>query len=115
MSQVYVMKTKKETKYESKVKIEQETKTKRIIKERCPECLDTRIITDVSRGERICRNCGLVIHDRMVSEEAKDNYKAISRSRPLQRHSRWTMHDKGLSTMPCFEVEFNNLIRYRKK
>ncbi len=32
----------------------------------CPNCGSTDIITDESRGEQICSQCGLVIEDRMV-------------------------------------------------
>ena len=46
---------------------------KTTIKE-CPECASKNIFRDQERGETICRDCGLVIEDRMVdfSQEWRD-------------------------------------------
>ncbi len=38
---------------------------KKTLKE-CPECASKNIFHDVEKGETICRDCGLVIEDRMV-------------------------------------------------
>ena len=32
----------------------------------CPECASKNIFRNVEKGETVCRDCGLVIEDRMV-------------------------------------------------
>ena len=40
----------------------------------CPECASKNIYREVEKGETVCRDCGLVIEDRMVdfSQEWRD-------------------------------------------
>jgi len=68
----------------------------------CPECHCTNLISDNTRGELTCNNCGLVINQRLIdngpewraftSEEAN---KKIRVGAPTTL----TLHDKGLSTV----------------
>ncbi|TFF84738.1 transcription initiation factor IIB [Candidatus Thorarchaeota archaeon] len=68
----------------------------------CPECGCDSVVEDLSRGERVCGGCGLVLSDRRIdtgaewrafSAEESDNRSRVGA--PL----RYTIHDKGLSTV----------------
>ncbi|MGD2072993.1 MAG: transcription initiation factor IIB [Candidatus Thorarchaeota archaeon] len=68
----------------------------------CPECGSTSVVEDITRGEKICGGCGLVLSDHRIDTGAEwrafTSEEANLRSRvgaPL----RYTIHDKGLSTM----------------
>ena len=68
----------------------------------CPECGSTSVVEDITRGEKICGSCGLVLSDHRIDTGAEwrafTTEEADSRSRvgaPL----RYTVHDKGLSTI----------------
>jgi len=69
--------------------------------QRCSECGSTNIIEDPSRGELICRNCGLVVKEEMIDTgqewRAFDSEQMSKRARggaPLT----FTKHDKGMTT-----------------
>lgn len=67
----------------------------------CPECGGHEVVQDISKGDKICINCGLVISDRRIdmgpdwraftAEERKTRARAGS---PMT----YTVHDKGLTT-----------------
>ncbi len=68
----------------------------------CSECGSTSVVEDLTRGERVCGGCGLVLSDhridtgaewRAFSAEESDNRSRVGA--PL----RYTIHDKGLSTV----------------
>ncbi|MGD2073285.1 MAG: transcription initiation factor IIB [Candidatus Thorarchaeota archaeon] len=67
----------------------------------CPECGSTRIMRDPKKGDRICRNCGLVISEKTIDRGpewrafTKEEKDAKARTgAPVS----YTKHDKGLST-----------------
>jgi transcription initiation factor TFIIB len=69
--------------------------------QKCPECGGTKIIEDVSRGELICKDCGLIVKEEMIDTgqewRAFDSEQMSKRARggaPLT----FTKHDKGLTT-----------------
>ena len=67
----------------------------------CPECASRNIFRDVEKGETICRDCGLVIEDRMVDfsqewrdfEDDRDGSKRRTGAPTTQ-----TQFDQGLGT-----------------
>jgi Transcription initiation factor IIB (TFIIB) len=67
---------------------------------RCPEC-DGQLITDETRGETVCRDCGLVVDegtiDRGPEWRAFDSAERDKKSR-VGAPTTNLMHDKGLST-----------------
>lgn len=69
--------------------------------EKCPECRSYNIAHDISIGEIICHDCGLVLEDKMIKVEVpyQDNESGENRARdgigsPLTN----TQHDMGLAT-----------------
>jgi len=68
----------------------------------CIECGNNNLISDDSRGEIICNNCGLVITQKII--DSGPEWRAFS-SEEANRKVRvgapttLTLHDKGLSTM----------------
>ncbi|NVM00716.1 MAG: transcription initiation factor IIB [Candidatus Helarchaeota archaeon] len=68
----------------------------------CPECGSVEITNDVTRGELICRNCGMVISEKLIDQgpewRAFNLEERDKRSR-VGSPSTYTLHDKGLSTM----------------
>ena len=68
----------------------------------CIECGNKNLISDDSRGEIICNNCGLVITQKII--DSGPEWRAFS-SEEANRKVRvgapttLTLHDKGLSTM----------------
>jgi len=69
--------------------------------QRCPECGSFNITEDPTRGELICRNCGLVVKEEMIDTgqewRAFDSEQMSKRARggaPLT----FTKHDKGMTT-----------------
>ncbi|MFX0133473.1 MAG: transcription initiation factor IIB [Candidatus Hodarchaeota archaeon] len=68
----------------------------------CPECGSLEITNDVTRGELICRNCGMVISEKLIDQgpewRAFNLEERDKRSR-VGSPSTYTLHDKGLSTM----------------
>ena len=68
----------------------------------CPECHSARITTDTARGDWICVDCGLVIHEREV--DMRPEWRAFSAGDDGSRvrtgnPSTFVVYDKGLSTM----------------
>ena len=76
--------------------------TKQMVKIACPECGGTDLIVDSEMGEYVCGRCGLVIEDKMHSQEAE--WRAFT---PQERDSKaragtptnYSHYDKGLSTV----------------
>lgn len=67
----------------------------------CPECASKNIFRDVEKGETICRDCGLVIEDRMVdfSQEWRDFEEDGGASkRRTGAPTSQTQFDQGLGT-----------------
>ncbi len=68
----------------------------------CPECGKTTLISDNSRGEITCNQCGLVVSQKTI--DSGPEWRAFS-SEEANRKVRvgapttLTLHDKGLSTM----------------
>jgi len=68
----------------------------------CPECGNTNLISDASRGEIVCNVCGLVLSQNII--DSGPEWRAFS-SEEANRKARvgapttLTIHDKGLSTM----------------
>jgi len=68
----------------------------------CPECGNTDLISDTSRGEVICNVCGLVINQRIIDngpEWRAFSSEEASRKVRVGAPTTLTLHDKGLSTM----------------
>ncbi len=70
--------------------------------ERCPDCGSKDIATDDTRGEKICTNCGLVIHEKMI--DTGQEWRAFTANEQKKRSRTGspmtlTIHDKGLTTM----------------
>ena len=84
---------------------------KTTIKE-CPECASKNIYRDQERGETTCRDCGLVIEDRMVdfSQEWRDfdDDGGVSKRRTGAPSSQ-TQFDQGLGTEVGTTADFYKL------
>lgn len=68
----------------------------------CEFCGSQNILTDYTRGETICSDCGLVLSHRNIDQgpewRAFTNEERMKRAR-VGSPSTMTVHDKGLSTM----------------
>jgi len=68
---------------------------------KCPECGSTQFYEDMSRAERVCTKCGLVLEDSMI--DTTQDWRAFTQDQKEKRartgapltHRR---HDKGLTT-----------------
>lgn len=71
---------------------------------RCNECGGSNIVTDESRGEKICGDCGMVLEDRMINRGTE--WRAYNREefnkRARTETSSYSMSD-DLSTFIGFE------------
>ena len=79
----------------------------------CPECSSKNIYRDAEKGETICRECGLVIEDRMVdfTQEWRDFEDDRGESkRRTGAPSTQTSFDQGLGT----DKERDRFFRLRK-
>ena len=69
--------------------------------QRCSECGSSNLIEDVTRGELICKDCGLVIKEDMI--DTGQEWRAFD-SEQMSRRARggapltFTKHDKGMTT-----------------
>jgi len=68
----------------------------------CPECGNSDLISDLSRGEIICNLCGLVLNQRIIDNGPE--WRAFSSEEASKKvrvgaPTTLTLHDKGLSTM----------------
>ena len=69
----------------------------------CPECGSLRQVRDYKRGEVVCRDCGLVIEDKIMDPGPEwrlfeTDQIQVSRQRTGDPIT-YTLHDKGLSTV----------------
>lgn len=68
----------------------------------CSECGSSAVVEDVSRGERVCGGCGLVLSDHRIDTGAEwrafSSEESDARSR-VGAPIRYSVHDKGLSTV----------------
>lgn len=67
----------------------------------CPECGSKSLISDRTRGEVVCTNCGTVVESQLIDDSpewrAYSTEERDSRSR-VGAPTTYTLHDKGLST-----------------
>jgi len=68
----------------------------------CSECGSSSVVEDMTRGERVCGGCGLVLSDHRIDTGAE--WRAFSAEESDARSRvgapvRYTVHDKGLSTV----------------
>ncbi len=72
----------------------------------CPECGSEDVIQDVHKGDKICRNCGTIVDDKMIDDgpewRAFTSEERSKRSR-VGSPTSITIHDKGLSTQIGWE------------
>ena len=85
---------------------------RKTIKE-CPECASKNIYRDVEKGETICRDCGLVIEERMVDfspewRDFEDDGREGSKRRTGAPSSQ-TQFDQGLGTEVGTTADFYKL------
>ena len=67
----------------------------------CPECASKNIFRDTDKGETICRDCGLVIEDRMVDfgqEWREFDSDDAGKKRRTGAPMTYTKYDRGLGT-----------------
>ena len=67
----------------------------------CPECGSDRLITDYEIAEKVCRDCGFVVAEKMADKGPE--WRAFTTEQRDKRRrvgapSTFTIHDKGLST-----------------
>jgi len=67
----------------------------------CPECGSDRLITDYEIAEKVCRDCGFVVAEKMADKGPE--WRAFTKEQRDKRRrvgapSTFTIHDKGLST-----------------
>ncbi|MDD3175821.1 MAG: transcription initiation factor IIB [Candidatus Nanoarchaeia archaeon] len=68
---------------------------------RCPECGSLNLFYNKEKGEIICKDCGLVIEDKMVDfdqEWREFDSEAAARKRRTGAPMTYTQFDKGLGT-----------------
>ena len=68
---------------------------------RCPECGSINLLLRHDKGEVICRDCGLVIEDKMVDfdqEWREFDSEAAARKRRTGAPMSYTQFDQGLGT-----------------
>src|SRR3989344_7229337 len=94
-----------------------QTMMRKTLKE-CPECTSKNIFRDVEKGETICRDCGLVIEDRMVdfSQEWRDFEEDGGASkRRTGAPTSQTQFDQGLGTEVGTTSDFYKLSSDRER
>ncbi|MEA3378946.1 MAG: transcription initiation factor IIB [Nanoarchaeota archaeon] len=68
---------------------------------KCPECGSTNLIYNKDKGEVICKNCGLVIEDKMIdfSQEWREfDHDQAAKRRRTGAPMTYTKYDRGLGT-----------------
>ena len=71
-------------------------------RKKCPECGSGKLVRDYERAELVCRECGFIIHDKIM--DMGPEWRAFDQEQ-RERRGRvgapmtFTIHDKGLSTM----------------
>ncbi|MBT3262018.1 transcription initiation factor IIB [Candidatus Woesearchaeota archaeon] len=66
----------------------------------CPECKSTTLIADKDRGELVCKDCGLVLEERMVDfgQEWREFENTQQSRRRTGAPMTYTRYDRGLGT-----------------
>ena len=68
---------------------------------RCPDCGQSNIVQDYTRGDSICSDCGTVVDSNLIDDgpewRAFNTAERSKRSR-VGSPTSYTVHDKGLST-----------------
>ena len=67
----------------------------------CPECGNKNLISDETRGEIVCNDCGLVLRQRAI--DSGPEWRAFTKEEKDSRvrvggPSSYSVHDKGLTT-----------------
>ena len=67
---------------------------------KCPECSSTNLIADHDRGELVCKDCGLVLEERMVDfgQEWREFENDQEKRRRTGAPMTYTRYDRGLGT-----------------
>src|SRR3989339_759306 len=67
---------------------------------KCPECGGTNLLIQKDKGEAICRDCGLVIEEKMIDfgQEWREFSDEESKRRRTGAPMTFTKYDKGLGT-----------------
>lgn len=68
----------------------------------CPECKNENLVSDESRGEIVCKVCGLVLTQRIIDngpEWRAFSSEEVNKKVRVGAPTTLTLHDKGLSTM----------------
>src|SRR3989339_1223538 len=68
---------------------------------KCPECGGTNLLIQKDKGEAICRDCGLVIEEKMIDfgqEWREFSDEQASKRRRTGAPMSWTKFDRGLGT-----------------
>ncbi len=68
---------------------------------KCPECGGVNLFWNKDKGEVICRDCGLVVEEKMVDfdqEWREVNSEAVARKRRTGAPMTYTQFDQGLGT-----------------
>jgi transcription initiation factor TFIIB len=69
---------------------------------KCPECNSSNLTKDYQRAEVVCKNCGLVVREEIADhgpEWQAFNKEQRDKKARTGPPTKYTMHDKGLSTM----------------
>ena len=79
---------------------------------KCPECSGINLFYNKEKGEVICKDCGLVLEDKMVdfTQEWREFDSDSASKRRTGAPMTYTIHDKGLSTM----IDWRNRDSYGK-
>ncbi len=92
--------------------------TRKSIKE-CPECASKNIFRDVEKGETICRDCGLVLEDRIIDTSPEwrsfEDDGGESNRRRTGAPSSQTQFDQGLGTEVGTASDFYKLDSDRER
>ncbi len=67
---------------------------------KCPECGSINLIFNKERGEVICKDCGLVVEEKMIdfSHEWREFEQEASKMRRAGAPMTYTKHDMGMGT-----------------
>ncbi|MAG47980.1 hypothetical protein CL617_05215 [archaeon] len=68
---------------------------------KCPECGGINLIINKDRGEMTCKDCGLVVEEKMIDfgqEWREFDHEQADKRRRTGAPSSWTKFDKGLGT-----------------
>ncbi len=83
---------------------------------KCPECESINLFWNKEKGEVICRDCGLVVEEKMVDfgQEWRDFESDQGSSSRAGAPSTYTQYDKGLGTEVGTKADLHKLGRTSK-